>query len=277
MRRALPRYLVNSPVIVCGLPRSGTSLTRDLINTSSNVLILDEFPSNRFSAVFTLAEQLAQADREQYETWRNLRSQGAARTMELIATAWALASRELLWRRFRKARLDRVGMKTPLAELDYGHYERLLGEHAPLVVYCWRPPWGVYESLLSLAWGAHYTPESFLTNLESSLEAIVTLRRDRPEKVFVFDVARTLINHRMRRQTVTQLFSFVGAQRTWQTIRFLMKWPAVNSRKKGPSSTLTAKEKEDRLAELSRLLKESEKLAAFGNSEGVMLEPPEAP
>lgn len=273
MKRVFPRYLTNSPVIVCGLPRSGTSLTRDLINTSSNVLILDEFPVQRFTALFAFAGQLAQADQDQYETWRGLSSERGARIVELLATAWALVSREALWRRFREGRLERVGMKTPLAELDYGHYAGLLAERAPLLVYCWRPPLGVYDSLLSLAWGAHYTPESFLKVLESSLEAIGKLRHERPKNVFVFDVARTSISRRMRMQAVAQLFAFLGAKKTWQTIRFVGRWPAVNPRGKGLPSELTAKEKEDRLAELERLLKASKTVEAFRDREGVMLEP----
>lgn len=274
MKGSLPRYLTTSPVIVCGLPRSGTSLTRDLINTSSNVLILDEFPSQRFPALFKLAEELAQADREPYETWRGLSSQRTARALELISTAWVLASRDHLWHRFRKARLDRIGMKTPLAELDYGHYERLLGSCAPVLVYCWRPPLAVYDSLLSLAWGTHYTPESFTATLESSLEAVVKLRSEQPEKVFVFEVARTLTGHNQRRQAVASLFSFLQAKRTWRTIRFVAQWPEVNSRKKGPPSPLSPEEKQVRLGELSRLLRQSEKLATFCEAEGVMLETP---
>ncbi len=273
MTDSLPGYLTSPPVIVCGLPRSGTSLTRDLLNTSRNVLILDEFPSQRFSALFSLAEQLAQVDREQVEAWRNLSGERLARALELVATAWALASRKHLWQRFRAGRFDRIGMKTPLAELDYEVYERVLSGCAPFLVYCWRPPLDVYESLLSLSWGAHHTPESFLGTLEQSLGVILRLLRDHPGNIFVFDVARTRLSLQERKRVVASLFSVVGARKTWRTFRFLRRWPTVNPRGKGPPSPLGFEEKQARLSALERLLERSEVLAHFSAVSGVGDEP----
>lgn len=277
MKSSLPRYLTSPPVIVCGLPRSGTSLTRDLLNTSRNVLILDEFPSQRFSALFSLAEQLAQVDREQVEAWRNLSGERVARALELVATAWALASRKHLWQKFRDGRFDRIGMKTPLAELDYEVYERVLGGCAPFLVYCWRPPLAVYDSLLSLAWGAHHTPESFMSMLESSLVVILKLLQERPGNVFVFDVARTPFDRGERKQAVSRLFAALGGRRSWRTVRFLRRWPMVNPRAKGTPSSLSPEETRSRLAELERLLERSESLALFADVAGVGIRPGSKP
>lgn len=254
MAYARQRYLANPPVIVGGLPRSGTSLTRDLLNTSKKLAIFDEFPYQRFHALFAFAEQLVQAGGEPLESWRGLDGGRGQRLLALLATGWALASREHLWRRLDGRGVVRVGMKTPLAELEYGHYERLLGPAAPLLVYCWRPPLAVYESLLSLTWGCHYTPEGFVELVRQSVDAALEIRRRFPGKVWVFPVARASSSLQQRRRYTAELFRFVGVRPSLRTWRFVLKWPPVNRRHSAPRSPLAPEEQQARLCAAGELL-----------------------
>ncbi|MCX7896009.1 MAG: sulfotransferase [Thermoanaerobaculum sp.] len=258
------------PLLVCGLPRSGTSLTRDLLNTTANILILDEFPKGRFASFFSLAREVAAAD-SGYETWRKTNATRHLRLLDLLATTWAVVSREPLWRAFRQGKVQRVGMKTPLAELDYGEYEELLGELAPHLVYCWRPPLAVYESLLSLAWGSHHTPEGFTELLVRSLRSVLDLWAKAPQRVFVFQVAQTS-SPSLRKRHVARLLHFAGGKRTWKTVSFVRRWPAVNAREKGPPSELPEVERKRRLDHLQVCLRESPELMELVRPLGLSLD-----
>ncbi len=272
MRFPLPAFTQRPPIVVCGMPRSGTSLTRDLLNTGRGVLILDEVPSARFGHLFDLVRQLAAAGGSRYEQWRGLDQFAHARLLHLMATTWALASRPQVLQRFLRRPPRRVGMKTPLAELDWQKYEELLGPLAPVWVYCWRSPLAVYESLLSLEWGAHYTPERFVQTLAQSLAAATSLAERARARLVPFDVS--LASQRPQRgPQVRALFRALGCSLSLRTLVFLHRWPPVNRRQKAPPSSLEAGEVEGRLAAAEEQLRADQSLQHLASRLGLDLWP----
>lgn len=272
MRSPLPAFSQRPPIVVCGMPRSGTSLTRDLLNTARGLLILDEFPTTRFGYLFDLARQLAAASGARYEQWRGLDQFPHARLLHLMATTWALASRPQVLERFLRRPPRRVGMKTPLAELDWQKYEELLGPSAPVWVYCWRPPLAVYESLLSLEWGAHYTPELFGQTLARSLAAAACLAERGRDRLVPFDLS--LASQRQKRwPQVRTLFRALGCAPSLRTLLFARRWPPVNRRQKAPPSMLEMREVGARLAVAEERLRADQSLQQLASQLGLSLWP----
>jgi hypothetical protein len=240
-----------------------------LLNTAAGLLVFDEFPAAHFSHLFDFARQLLAADKGRYEAWRALEAQRHERILQLLATAWALASRPQVWQRFQQRPPERVGMKTPLGELEAPTYEELLAPLAPVYVYCWRPPLLVYDSLLSLEWGCHHTPASFLELLVSSLKAALELQEKGPGRLLLFPVEAASRARKKRRQYVAGLFASLGLRRTWATFRFVRTWPPVNRRQGGPPSPLRPEEKQARLRQAAEALAQSQEVGALLASLGL--------
>lgn len=249
----MSRKLDLRPVVVCGLPRSGTSLVRELLNAHRKVVILDEFPMARIPSFMALAGELECLLQDPLESWRGQAQLSFQRRLAwLVSCLWASASRPEVLFRFVKARNRRFGMKTPSAELNYRDLAKLFRPFFPQYVYCMRDPVEIYESLLSVAWGVHYQPETVLAMLYESWKAVQAIQAENLGSVFVFDVRQAREGLKMRWHNATRLFAFLEVPLSLGVVRFCWSWPEVNRRK--GDEILPYEEKSRRLASFSQLL-----------------------
>ena len=244
------------PIIVGGVPRSGTSLTRDLLNTHPKVVILDEFPFSRVPSTFSLMRELRDLAELPHESWRGLDSRELAdRLAWWLASTWASVSRPSLLRRFQARGVRRFGMKTPSAELFFDELQAHLRQNKPQLVFCIRDPLSVYESLLGLAWGAHYTPDKAAELFLASRNAALAIRKKEPDCLFVVNVDLASRSFRDRLLLAERLFRFLGLRPAARTAAFCLRWPPVNRRdpRKDPE-ILPDEERHRRLEALESLL-----------------------
>jgi voltage-gated potassium channel Kch len=265
------RAFAPTPIFICGLPRSGTSFTRELLNSTRDVVIFDETPLARFSAMATLAREVRAVAGDPLEQWRGLAGREGARAAEVFAALCHAVSREQVRRRAGRTGLRRWGMKTPLAECSHQLWDEVFSPHAPEYVYCWRPPHLVYESLLSLPWGSHYLPEEFLGLLTDSLTHIRSLFRQPTSRVHVFDVHRASTRPPTRAATVRDLLAYLGSAYSWRVRRFVRRWPPVNRRSPRREPALPRTEIDRRLQAFSRLAEEDPHLEGLAAGLGLPL------
>ncbi|MGQ9836132.1 MAG: sulfotransferase [Thermoanaerobaculaceae bacterium] len=241
------------PVVVCGLPRSGTSLVRELLNAHKRIVILDEFPMGRMPSLMALAGELESLLQDPLESWRGqaeLRFQW--RLAWLVSSVWPSASRPKVLFRFLESSARRFGVKTPSAEGNYRELAKLFGPFLPQYVYCMRDPGGIYESLLSVPWGGHYQPEAVLAMLEASWKAVQAIEKEGFGTVFIFDLRQAQGELKTRLRMVARLFAFLGVPLSLGVLRFCWLWPGINRRK--GDELLPLEEKRRRLASFSQLL-----------------------
>lgn len=213
------------PVVVCGLPRSGTSLVRELLNAHKRIVILDEFPMGRFPSLMTLAGELESLLQDPLESWRGQAELPFQRRLAwLVSSVWASASRPKVLFRFREGSMRRFGVKTPSAERNYPELAKLFAPFLPQYVYCMRDPAAVYESLLSVPWGVHYQPEAVVAMMEASWQAVQAIQREGLGEVFIFDLRQAQEKLRTRLQVVARLFAFFGLPWSLGVLRFCWIW-----------------------------------------------------
>lgn len=222
------------PTVVCGMPRSGTSLVGQLIKSGGtgldglvdkskeHVRIYPELPPSLTSAQFDLLAQVGTALRSL--SWHEFSDAVIAeRQMELLRS---------IWRTGRPMEgppdegHERFGLKQPLAEHFYSEYRAVLGQVAPLYVYCIRPSADVYRSnLKAMGTWRDSTPALFGKRYGASLTAVEAMV---DEDVFVVDVDAVSTDAALRHQVTRALFLFLGIEFTHRTEGFVDAWPAIN-------------------------------------------------
>lgn len=242
------------PLIVCGMPRSGTTLIGQLMKSGDtdldrsisyekeHVRIYPELNPGRLVAQFDLIETIgdvlgAMAWRLEFDD-----DTIAARKLELLRA---------IWRTGRPATgapdegHERFGLKQPGGELFYTQHQQALGSVSPIFVYCLRSPGDVYRSNLETmgSWG-DVSPRRFLHKYRKSLTAI---ERFEPEDVFVFDVDLASTDLDTRRSLTRSLFAFCEVEYTHRTERFVTDWPAVNRGSRKGIESLDATEVNQRV------------------------------
>ena len=261
-----PSGAVRSLIVVCGVPRSGTSVVGALCNTSPSVEILNEIPSlSRFPALAELLEEYDRwVERTQInEGWKRLSPDLHAHRREGIVLNLARATAPHVPGELRHSRWDRRDhprattpcFKCPGAEHDMPLFEELFPVTRPTYLYCFREPRAVYESILSVPWGSEYSPEGYLDLLRRSFTVVLAQDSQRPGSVVLLDARRLSSDRRLRTKLFSELFRRLGLRRNWASRRFLATWPPVNRRAMhfGDTEFLDPAEKSSRLERFDAL------------------------
>jgi hypothetical protein len=242
-------------VVIGGMPRSGTTLTGALLASSPDVEVYNEIaPLDRFPALVDLTDQVrswSEAVIENpHEAWRQLSEPLVHdRVLRLFrefcrATGPHIPEGSDRWDApvAKDARL--MAVKQPNSELQVPELDRILGPKGPRLVYCMRDPGGIYESFLSVPWGASVTPAEFVERLRTSVAAASALGE---ERVVVFDVDRATED---REATIERFFGRLDVPVTDPVRRFASVWRPVN-RSAGrfdEDALVVGEEREERLA-----------------------------
>ena len=234
------------PIIVCGMPRTGTSLLGQFVKKSGDLVLFPELSPEEVPALFDLLHQTRTA--LEAATWRGFAEDAVdARVLELLRRVWA-AGRPL--DEAEDPDLPRFGLKQPNAELAHERFHEALRGYPPLYLYTVRDPVAVYGSLLRMAVGGDVAPREFLRRLEASLDAAAAIARAEPEALSVVDVDRVSGDRASRLSAGRRLFDRLGLPWTRKAENFLVAWPAVN-RGEGNRGDLTDGEIERRVADLA--------------------------
>src|SRR5437667_250720 len=144
--------IFSTVVIVCGMPRSCTTMVQHLLNSHGRIVIYDEFPLYAFDGLREFLSKYREFLSGKFESWRSLSICGPrTRRAELVVDMWRTVSRPELHRRKPDA-VRVVGMKTPRAELDAHFYGEIFQGLNLRYVYCLRHPYRVLQSLYDMPW-----------------------------------------------------------------------------------------------------------------------------
>ena len=136
------------------MPRSGTRMVANILNSSPRVQITSEFPSGISSRMIELARAMDDFfSRRQYkdeQRWSEVR-------IDMIHGIWNCNYLQPLG----AVSADWVGNKTPSNELFFSDYESLFAAAPPLYVYCLRSPFKVLKSLKNMPWNKRSEEENW--------------------------------------------------------------------------------------------------------------------
>ena len=226
--------------MVCGLPRSGTTLIGALLNQSPAIEVLNEIPYlSEFPGFRDLIRQYCRwcdATRESaHEAWRGMSADVVEERVEGLLRAFSRALKPFAapgsprWDAGEKPDAPVFCLKRPGLELWADAYEELFTERKPRYVYCLRDPVEIYGSMLSVPWGAAQTPEDFVASLGRSIARIEELARaGSPNRTFIVNVERASRNPEERQVMVQALFKFIGVEPCDRVARFVSEWPPTN-------------------------------------------------
>ncbi|MEE9228692.1 MAG: hypothetical protein V3U47_06940 [Acidimicrobiia bacterium] len=219
------------PIIVCGMARSGTSLTGELINSSEDIVLFPEMSVHSTSSQIDLLKEVRATLKGQ--PWREFTPEEIeGRVVELLRRIWGSARDPEL---FDDEGQPRFGLKQPHAEEWSEQFVETLGAYRPQYVYTIRDPDGIYHSTLRMsAWG-DFDPDEFTDRFLASIETADGLVA--AGDMFVFDLARASEDPAYRKQKGNDLFEYLDLPMNDFTHQVLDRWPAMNrsgGENKGP-------------------------------------------
>lgn len=216
------------PIIVGGMPRSGTTFVTSLLNAHHDLAITAEMNPNAAEKLLDLHEHLTRymyRHQVRREVWDAKRAQ-------FVLDAWcALTGDERL-----QGPDPHIGHKTPGSELLFERYEQAFEPVRPRLVYCMRDGWSVLRSLLNMPW----RPVPLRRRLEQYTTSVATFERlqaSRPDRVRLFQVDRMPEDPAARQAEVAGLFAFVGHEVDASVRRFVADWRPVNIQSSWQGST----------------------------------------
>ncbi len=223
--------LPTRPIIVCGIARSGTSLTGELINSSEDIVLFPEMSVHSTSSQIDLLKEVRATLKAQ--PWREFTPEGIeGRVVELLRRIWGSVRDP---ERFDDEGQPRFGLKQPHAEEWSEQFVETLGAYRPQYVYTIRDPQGIYHSTLRMsAWG-DFDPDEFTDRFLASIETAGDLVA--AGDMFVFDLSRASEDPAYRKQKGNDLFEFLDLPMSDFTHQVLDRWPAMNrsgGENKGP-------------------------------------------
>jgi hypothetical protein len=168
-----------SPLIICGMGRSGTRNTANVLNCHDEVMLFGEVPLGVMKEVFDLLDTIDKTySRKDYHVklWARKKAQFVYSSFNYIGKA-PLAKEK------RSARF--IGHKTPHHEKLFEDYERHFQsvDVQPVYLYCCRDVKSCWRSYKSMNWGSKRTLESFLKEYEESYAHLQLMRSKAKNRV----------------------------------------------------------------------------------------------
>lgn len=215
------------PIVVCGMPRTGTTLIGQLVKTAGwdNVVMFPEFAPDQVPAMFDVLEQTRAVLRSQ--AWRPFTDD------DIEARVCELHRRIIGSGRDPEPDGDdigqpRYGFKQPRAEIQHEKFAAALGPFSPQYVYTFRDPVEAYRSFVGIS-QIPPSQKEWALSLDVSSQAAVDLAAS--GDLFPVDTEKWASDTAVRSALVDQLFSFLGLDPTAETKDFVTRWPGINRRK----------------------------------------------
>ena len=210
------------PVVVCGMPRSGTTLIGKILGAGPDLCIFPELAPGSVDALLTVMERL----RLQYltTTWLGVRR---AEVEQRLLTFLRHACEASRWESEPPCPADvRFGVKHPGMEAHIERLDAVLASSAPTYVYVIRDPEATYGSVLRMPWG-DLDPAVFRDRFRESVESVLGLQAADPERLLVIDID-ALRGGSERREAMTAAFATIGVPMSLASRELVDGWPPVN-------------------------------------------------
>jgi hypothetical protein len=157
-----------TPLIICGMGRSGTRNTANVLNCHESVSLYGEIPFGIMKQLFNVLDT---ADKS-YSGKDYHRSLWSKKKAKFIYSSFNYLGKASLMQEKHTACF--IGHKTPHHEKLFYDYERHFGSVGilPIYLYCCRDADSCWRSYKSMNWGAKRTIESFLVEYNESFNCL---------------------------------------------------------------------------------------------------------
>ncbi len=218
-----------APVIVCGMPRSGTTFVGQLLRCHPGIAVADEFPLPVLLSVPQLLSEVGGLLSAPFEGWRQAElSSVPLRKMRLLIQLWAAVTGDREQARRLLVPDIRPGVKTPSAELYYQFYEDVFALAPPLWIYCVRHPFKVLRSFASMPWASGKVVEQVSDLYRRSLEAYCELEHLASERVLPVGIDHAGDIGLPRLQWASSILALANEVPTLEVNRFIGEWPRMD-------------------------------------------------
>lgn len=174
-----------TPIIVCGMARSGTRMLTDLLNNHDQIAIQNEMHAKTIEAFFVLKKEVdgvfahyeKKEDRRKNKNW--LKSQNI-----LLHTFFASANKKGILGYGKNISFH--GIKTPGYERYFSEFEDIFGLKPPFYIYCIRRPDKVWRSWKSIGYLIDF--KVFQQRYLRSLRQAQRIKRAAPKRFVIFNL-----------------------------------------------------------------------------------------
>jgi len=192
----------SNPIIVCGMPRSGTRMTANVLNAHPAVLITDEFHNLEFLRAF-ISEYRKTLLLKKFSRQQALRRQALA-----AKQIWVSYSVDWVLDRRRDATV--IGNKTPSLERRFQVLENIFVAEPPRYIYCLRDAPSVLRSIKNLK-NIRMNRNTVAENLDqylASVEIFEAMKEAFPDRVFLCNISAK--GQRSNSSFYGAMFNFLG-------------------------------------------------------------------
>lgn len=174
-----------TPIIVCGMARSGTRMLTDLLNNHDQIAIQNEMHAKTIEAFFNLKKEVdgvfshyeKKEGRRKNNNW--LKSQNI-----LMHTFFASANKKGILGYKKKIKFH--GIKTPGYERYLSDFEDIFSSTPPFYMYCIRRPEKVWRSWKSIGYLIDF--KVFQQRYLRSLRQAQRIRNAVPKRLIIFNL-----------------------------------------------------------------------------------------
>lgn len=196
-----------SPIIACGVARSGTTMLMDILNSHSKIAVQDEMHGKTLEAYFKMTNEIDQI----FTHYSALKK----RELDIY---WRKSIAHLTHHFFMAANKEEVngvgktvlyhGIKTPGYEAYYDDFERVFEERKPIYVYSMRSVEKVWRSWKTI--GFLDDVERFKLRYERSLRNAIKLKNKVKERFILFDLEGYIQSPNKEEYVNQHLFELLG-------------------------------------------------------------------
>lgn len=213
---------MRGPIVVGGMPRSGTTFMLKLLNVHQRIAVTSEINPKAGELACALMRQLT-VYMNRHEPRQRLWD---ANRPDLMVQIWKSVTSPGHYR--NKPADARIAHKTPGSERLFEDYVRIFDPNTPQLIYCLRNGAHVMRSLLNVPW-KQYPLSQRLEEYKNSVHLYEHLQEAFPQHVIRLqsDSAGSTVEDRLA--TVQALFEFLGEELDEPSEKFAREWRVTNS------------------------------------------------
>lgn len=224
---------IYSPIIVCGVARSGTTFICNLLNEHPDIAMSDEFFIYKTPSVVKFFHEWSTA----HPTLSG-RANTDVRKAFIMRMLWFYSSQDHIQKKGLTSK--RFGNKTPGAEHYIDFYDDVFKNNLPLYVYTLREGKSVFLSVRNTDWGRKAHINGQLNRYIDSIKAIETFQKIHPERVLILQLDRIEPTYESRLKEIRKLLDFIDEKPVDEILRFVERWEPAHTtkqvRRKDPES-----------------------------------------